>query len=127
MNFFIGVHRWFVIFFGCIATHFTRLPHKHPQVFLDSRGTAANNVLMRQRFHTIIRPEHGRFVGWVEEIPGTITHGKSLGECRERLRDALELMLETHRQEARLGLSDRCIQESIEVDVEDPAEISFHA
>ena len=82
---------------------------------------------MRQRFHTIIRPENGRFVGWVEEIPGTITQGKSLGECRERLRDALELVLETHRQEARLGLSARCIQESIEVDVEDPVEIPFHA
>jgi len=51
-----------------------------------------NNVRMRQRFHTIIRPENGRFVGWVEEIPGTITHGRSLGECRERLRDALELI-----------------------------------
>ena len=86
-----------------------------------------NNVRMRQRFHTIIRPENGRFVGWVEEIPGTITHGRSLGECRERLRDALELMLETQRQEARLGLSARCIQESIEVEVDDPAEIHYPA
>jgi predicted RNase H-like HicB family nuclease len=83
---------------------------------------------MRQRYHTIIRPEtDGRFVGWVEEIPGTITHGKSLGECRERLRDALELMLETHRQEARLGLSACCIQESIEVEVDDPAEMQYPA
>ncbi len=82
---------------------------------------------MRQRFHTIIRPENGRFVGWVEEIPGTITHGRSLGECRARLRDALELMLETHRAEARLGLSDRCIQESIEVEVDDPLESSYPA
>ena len=76
---------------------------------------------MRQRFHTIIRPEpDGRFVAWVEEIPGTITTGRSLGECRERLRDALELMLATCRHEARLGLSDRCICEDIEVDVADP-------
>jgi predicted RNase H-like HicB family nuclease len=82
---------------------------------------------MRQRYHTIIRPENGRFVGWVEEMPGTITQGKSLGECRARLRDALELMIETHRQEARLGLSDRCIQESIEVEVDDPVEIQYPA
>jgi predicted RNase H-like HicB family nuclease len=82
---------------------------------------------MRQRYHTIIRPEQGRFVGWVEEIPGTITQGKSLGECRARLREALQIMLETHRQEARLGLSSQCIQESIEVEVEDPQEMVVSA
>jgi len=94
---------------------------------LTPLSSAHNNGRMRQRFHTIIRPEHGLFVGWVEEIPGTITHGKSITECRERLRDALQLMLETHRQEARLGLSPRCIQESIELEVDDPEEISYPA
>ena len=74
---------------------------------------------MKQRYHTIIKPEpNGWFVGWVEEIPGTITQGKSLHECRENLRDALQLMVETHRDEARQGLDSSCIQESIEIDVE---------
>ena len=54
------------------------------------------------------------------EIPGTITHGKSLDECRRNLRDALTLMVETHRDEARLGLDPSCIQESIEIDVVEP-------
>ncbi len=73
---------------------------------------------MKQRFHTIIKPEpNGWFVGWVEEIPGTISQGRSLDECRRNLKDALELMLETHRDEARLGLDANCIQESIEIDV----------
>src|SRR5688572_15525459 len=50
---------------------------------------------MKQRFHTIIKPErNGWYVGWVEEIPGTITQAKSLHECRRNLRDALELMIE---------------------------------
>ncbi len=74
---------------------------------------------MKQRYHTIIKPEsNGWFVGWVEEVPGTITHGKSLAECRENLRDALMLMIETHRDEARLGLDEKCIQECIEIDLE---------
>jgi predicted RNase H-like HicB family nuclease len=74
---------------------------------------------MKQRYHTIIKPErNGWFVGWVEEIPGTITHGQSLTECRRNLRDALQLMLETHRDEARQGLDSSCIQESIEIDVD---------
>ncbi len=72
---------------------------------------------MKQRYHTIIKPHGtGWFVGWVEEIPGTITHGKSLQECRENLREALQLMIETHRDEARQALDPSCLQESIEIE-----------
>jgi predicted RNase H-like HicB family nuclease len=75
---------------------------------------------MKQRYHTIIRPEaNGWYVGWVEEVPGTITHGRTLEECRENLRDSLQLMVETHRDEARLGMCDNCILEAIEIDVAD--------
>ena len=49
---------------------------------------------MRQRYHTIIKPEpNGWFVGWVEEVPGTITHGRSLDECRQNLRELLKYSL----------------------------------
>ena len=76
---------------------------------------------MRQRYHTIIKPEStGWFVGWVEEIPGTITHGRSLDECRRNLRESLLLMVETHRDEARLGLNPNCIEEAIEIDTDEP-------
>ena len=72
---------------------------------------------MKQRYHTIIKPQRtGWFVGWVEEVPGTITHGKSLEECRHNLKEALELMIETHRDEARQALDPSCIQESIEIE-----------
>lgn len=75
---------------------------------------------MRQRYHTIIKPEtNGWFVGWVEEIPGTITHGRSLDECRKNLRESLLLMVETHRDEARLGLDRNCIQEAIEIETDE--------
>ena len=72
---------------------------------------------MRQTYHTIIKPEPtGLFVGWVEEIPGAMTHGRSLDECREKLRNSLLLMVETHRDEARISLDASCIQESVEID-----------
>jgi predicted RNase H-like HicB family nuclease len=75
---------------------------------------------MRQRYHTIIKPQRaGWFVGWVEEIPGTITCGHSLDECRRNLKDSLQLMIQTHRDEARIPLDATCIQESIEIDVLD--------
>ena len=75
-------------------------------------------VGMKQRYHTIIKPEaNGCFVGWVEEIPGTISQGRSLDECRRNLKDSLKLMVETHRDEARQALDPSCIQEAIEIDV----------
>lgn len=80
---------------------------------------------MRQRYHTIIRPEpNGFFVGWVEEVPGTITAGRSLDECRDNLRRSLELMIETYRDEARAGLTDACIQEAVEIEVADGHSLS---
>ena len=83
---------------------------------------------MIQRYHTIIKPEpNGWFVGWVEEIPGAISQGRSLEECRSNLRDSLQLMLETHRDEARLGLSDQCIEECLEIDVAEPSPALGHA
>lgn len=58
-------------------------------------------------------------MGWVEEVPGAITQGKSLEECRQNLKDALTLLLETHRDEARRALDESCIEEDIEVDLSD--------
>jgi len=73
---------------------------------------------MKQRYHTIFkRQRNGCFLGWVEEVPGTITHGDTLHECQENLRESLQLMVETHRDEARLGLDGSCITGSIEIDV----------
>ncbi len=72
---------------------------------------------MKQQFHTIIKPgDSGWFVGWVAEVPGTISTGRSLDECRHNLKDSLELMLETHRDESRRAMDDTCLQETIEVD-----------
>jgi predicted RNase H-like HicB family nuclease len=83
---------------------------------------------MKQRYHTIIKPEpNGWFVGWVEEIPGAISQGRSLDEVRENLRDSLELIVETHRDEARIGLDPSCIQEAIEIDVHEPEAVPSHA
>ena len=83
---------------------------------------------MKQRYHTIIKPEsNGWYVGWVEEVPGTMTAGHSLAECKRNLKDALELMIITHRDEARLGMDDTCILGSIEIDsAEDAPTLSAH-
>lgn len=52
---------------------------------------------MAKRF-TAIYQKHGKwYLGWVEEIPGVNTQGKTLKETKENLKEALLLILETNR------------------------------
>lgn len=82
---------------------------------------------MKQRYHSIIKPEpNGWFVGWVEEVPGAISQGRSLDECRNKLRESLELIVETHRDSARVGLDPSCILESIEIELPEEPQFAYH-
>jgi len=37
------------------------------------------------------------YVGWVEELPGVNTQGKTISELKENLSDAMALVIETNR------------------------------
>ena len=51
-----------------------------------------------RRIFTAVFEKHGKwYVGYVEEIPGVNTQGKTLSETRKNLREALALILETNR------------------------------
>jgi predicted RNase H-like HicB family nuclease len=75
---------------------------------------------MKQFYHSIIksRPD-GQYVAWVEEIPGAITRGRSIEECRSKLRESLQLVIETNRHEARLWIDQSCVQDVVEVELDD--------
>jgi len=73
---------------------------------------------MKSSFHTIFKSRNdGTFVGWVEEVPGTVCRGRSIDECRSRLRESLQLVLEARRAEARLYVDDHCVEETLEIDL----------
>jgi len=38
------------------------------------------------------------WLGYVEELPGANTQGKTLGEARENLREAVQLIIEVNRE-----------------------------
>ena len=40
----------------------------------------------------------GWWLGYVEELPGANTQGKTLGEARENLREAVQLIIEVNRE-----------------------------
>jgi len=54
---------------------------------------------MRQsRKFTAVYKKSGRwYSGWIEEIPGVNTQGKTLAETKANLKEALLLILETNR------------------------------
>lgn len=56
------------------------------------------------------------YVAWVEELPGANTQGTTLEEARENLREAVELILETNRSQARTAGGDGdLIRESLKI------------
>lgn len=47
---------------------------------------------------TAVYQKQGKwYLGWIEEIPGVNTQGKTLKETKENLKEALELVLDMRR------------------------------
>ena len=49
------------------------------------------------KFTAVYKKRKKWYVGWVEEIPGVNTQGKTLRETKENLKEALGLILEANR------------------------------
>jgi len=52
---------------------------------------------MSRQFTAIYKKTGKWYLGWIEEIPGVNTQGKTLKEVKENLKEALLLILETNR------------------------------
>ena len=48
--------------------------------------------------------EEGGYIGYVAELPGANTQGETLQETRDNLIEAVQLILETNREEAELRI-----------------------
>lgn len=55
---------------------------------------------MKTGYTAVIQQEGEWWIGWIEEIPGVNSQGKTRDELLENLRDALEEALEMNRTEA---------------------------
>ena len=54
-----------------------------------------------QSYTAVIRRDDGWWIGWVEEIPGVNSQGKTRSELLKNLRSALREGIELNREEAR--------------------------
>jgi predicted RNase H-like HicB family nuclease len=56
---------------------------------------------MKREFTAVIKQDDGWWIGWVEEIPGVNSQGKTKAELLKNLKSATKEALEFNRAEAR--------------------------
>lgn len=66
---------------------------------------------MNQRFTAIYKKSAKWYLGWVEEIPGVNTQGKTLKETKENLKEALLLVIEANRISNKAGFGKKTFSE----------------
>ncbi len=72
---------------------------------------------MVRKFTAVYKKQGKWYLGWVEEIPGVNTQGKTLKETKNNLKEALLLILEANKNIARQQTSKKVIRESMAVSV----------
>ena len=70
------------------------------------------------QFTAVYQKRGACYIGFVEEIPGANTQGRTLAEAKRNLREALKLVLEANRELAHRSHAAGAIEESISVLVE---------
>ena len=55
---------------------------------------------MKRTFNAVVKQDDGWWIGWVEEIPGVNSQGKTRAELLKNLRSALKEALEFNREDA---------------------------
>lgn len=71
---------------------------------------------MKSNFTAVYKKSGKWYLGWVEEVPGVNTQGKTLKEVRKNLKEALSLVVETNRFLAQKGMSrGKSIRETISI------------
>jgi predicted RNase H-like HicB family nuclease len=75
-------------------------------------------MTMKREFTVVYTPiEDGWYMAQVPELPGAVTQGRNLNEAREMIQDAVELLLQSYREDAKKDASSSAIWETISVDL----------
>ena len=73
---------------------------------------------MKGEFTTIIEKYGEWYVGYIEEISGVNTQGKTVEEVEENLREALELVIQANRELTRKSIeSSKAIRGTIAIEI----------
>jgi predicted RNase H-like HicB family nuclease len=70
---------------------------------------------MENNFTAIIKKVNNYYVGFVAELPGANSQGKTIEETRENLKEAITMVLQANREIAESSLDGTEIRERIEI------------
>lgn len=70
---------------------------------------------MVREFTAIYKKNRDWYLGWIEEIPGVNTQGKTLAETKENLKEALLLILSANRKASKKEIKGKVIKEPLSV------------
>ena len=62
------------------------------------KGIKGDKTIMESTFTAIFEKDDDWYIGYVEELPGANTQGRTLEEARENLREAIELIIVSNRE-----------------------------
>ena len=73
---------------------------------------------MRHDYHVVFTPiEDGWMMATVPELPGAVTQGRDLDEARANIKEAVELLLQAYRDNARKDAPGGAVWETISVEM----------
>jgi len=70
---------------------------------------------MHNEFTAVIEEDGEWYIGYCPEIPGANGQGHTIEECRKSLAEAISLILEDRREDARRGIPSDARQETITI------------
>ncbi|MDD2902960.1 MAG: type II toxin-antitoxin system HicB family antitoxin [Syntrophales bacterium] len=71
-----------------------------------------------EKFTAVFEQDGDWWIGYIEEIPGVNTQGRTIDEARENLKEAVKLIVEANRELARRETAGRAvIREELKVAV----------
>jgi predicted RNase H-like HicB family nuclease len=70
---------------------------------------------MHNEFTAVFEEDGDWYIGYCPEIPGANGQGRTLEECRKSLAEAISLILDDRREDARRGIPSDARQETITI------------
>jgi len=72
---------------------------------------------MERTFEATIEKRDRWYIGWVDEVPGAFSQGKTIKEVQENLKEAVQLILESQAELKVKGSLEKILKRKITVQV----------
>lgn len=72
---------------------------------------------MERTFEATIEKRAKWYIGWVDEVPGAFSQGRTIKEVQENLKESVQLILESQHELRDEGVAERTLKRKIRVQV----------